>query len=106
MFIRVGWLHFISKKSNSQTLSPLAKVVVDTSVNLRSEGFRCPSLIWVEPVRVEIVEFPVRSTRKEDECVILKFYPLRFSDSEPWDLIFISLSCAEALDPEGEEEAP
>ena len=63
-------------------------------------------MIGVEPVRVEILEFPVRSTRKEDECAILKFYPLRFSDSEPWDLIFISLSCAEALDPEGEEEAP
>ena len=48
----------------------------------------------------------LRSTRKEDERVILKFYPLRFSDSEPWDPIFIGLSCAEALDKEGEEEAP
>ena len=75
-------------------------------MNLRSEGFRCPSLIWLEPVRVEILEFPVRSTRKVDESVILKFYPLRFSDSEPWDPIFISLPCAEALDKEGEEEAP
>ena len=73
---------------------------------MRSKGFRCPSLIWIEPVRVEILEFPVRSTRKEDERVILKFYPLRFSDSEPWDPIFISLPCAEALDKEGEEEAP
>ena len=80
--------------------------MVDTPVNLRSEDFRCPSLIWVEPVRVEILEFPVRSTWKEDECVILKFSPLRFSDNEPWDPIFISLPCAEALDPEGEEEAP
>jgi len=87
-------------------LSPLAKVVADTPVNMRSKGFRCPSLIWIEPVRVEILEFPVRSTRKEDERVILKFYPLRFSDSEPWDPIFISLPCAEALDKEGEEEAP
>ena len=43
--------------------------------------------------------------RKEDECVILKLYRLRFSDSEPWDLIFISLLCAEALDQEGDEEA-
>ena len=86
--------------------NPLAKVVEDTPVNLRSEDFFCPSLIWVEPVRVEILEFPVWRTRKEDECVILKFYPLRFSDSEPWDLIFISLPCAEAIDPEGEEEAP
>ena len=57
-------------------------------------------------MRVEILEFCVRSTRKEDERVILKFYPLRFSDSEPWDPIFIGLSCAEALDKEGEEEAP
>ena len=86
--------------------NPLAKVVEDTPVNLRSKGFCCPSLIWVEPVRVEILEFPVRSTRKEDERVILKLYPLRFSDSEPWDLIFISLLCAEALDQEGEEESP
>ena len=80
--------------------------MVDTPVNLRSEDFHCPSFIWVEPVRVEILEFPIRSTWKEDECVILKFYPLRFSDNEPWDPIFISLPCAEALDPEGEEEAP
>jgi len=87
-------------------LSPISKVVADTPVNLRSYGFRCPSLIWLEPVRVEILEFPVRSTRMEDECAILKFYPLRFSDNEPWDLVYISLPCAEALDPEGEEEAP
>ena len=80
--------------------------MADTLVNLRSEGFRCSSLIWLEPVRVEILEFPVRSTRKEDECAILKFYPLRFSDSEPWDPIFICLPCAEALDREGEEKAP
>ena len=83
--------------------NPLAKVVEDAPVNLCSEGFCYPSLIWVELVRVEILEFPVRSTRKEDECVILKFYPLRFSDSEPWDPIFKSLPCAEALDPEGKE---
>ena len=94
------------KVQQPKILSPLAKVVADTPVNLRSEDFRCPSLIWVEPVRVEILEFPIRSTWKEDECVILKFYPLRFSDNEPWDPIFISLPCAEALDPEGEEEAP
>ena len=75
-------------------------------MNMRSKGFRYPSLIWIEPVRVEILEFPIMSTRKEDECVILKFYPLRFSDSEPWDPIFISLLCAEALDQEGDEEAP
>jgi len=82
------------------------KVVAETPVNLCSEGFRCPSLIRIEPVRVEILEFPIRSTRKEDKCVILKFYPLRFSDSEPWDPIFISLPCAQALDHEGDEEAP
>ena len=80
--------------------------MADTPVNMRSKGFRCPSLIWIEPIRVEILEFRVRSTRKEDERVILKFYPLRFSDSEPWDPIFISLLCAEALDQEGDEEAP
>ena len=79
--------------------------MANTPINLRSEGFCCPSLIWLEPVRVEILEFPVRSTRKEDECVILKFYPLRFSDIEPWDPIFISLPCAEVLDQEGDEEA-
>ena len=97
---------YFQKVQQPKIPSALAKVVADTSVNLRSEGFRCPSLIGVEPVRVEILEFPVRSTRKEDECVILKLYRLRFSDSEPWDLIFISLLCAEALDQEGEEEAP
>ena len=86
--------------------SPLAKVVADTPVNLRSEGFCSPSLICVEPIRVEILKFPIRRTRKEDKCVILKFYPLRFSESEPWDLIFISLPCAEAIDPEGDKEAP
>ena len=80
--------------------------MVDTPVNLRSEDFHCPSFIWVEPVRVEILEFPVRSTRKEDECIIPKFYPLWFSNSEPWDPIFISLPCAEALDLEGEEKIP
>ena len=68
--------------------------------------FFYPSLIWVEPVRVEILEFPVWRTRMEDECVILKFYPLRFSDSEPWNPIFISLPCAGALDQKGDEEAP
>ena len=94
------------KVQQPKILSPLAKVVTDTPVNLRSEGFRSPSLIWVEPIRVEIPKFPIRRTRKEDECVILKFYPLRFSDSEPWDLIFISLLCAEALELEGEEKAP
>ena len=80
--------------------------MVDTPVNLRSKGFRYPSLIWIEPIRIEILEFPIRSTRKEDECVILKFSPLRFSDSEPRDPIFINLPCAEALDQEGNEEAP
>jgi len=75
-------------------------------MNMRSKGFRYPSLIWIEPVRVEILEFPIMSTRKEDECVILKFYPLRFSDSEPWDPISKSLPWAQMLDPEGEEEAP
>ena len=80
--------------------------MADTPVNLCSEGFHYPSLIRIELVRVEILEFYVRSTRKEDERVILKFYPLRFSDSEPWDPIFISLQCAEALDLEGEEKAP
>ena len=94
------------KVQEPKILSPLAKVVTDTPVNLRSEGFCYPSSIWLELVRVEILEFYVRSTRKEDERVILKFYPLRFSDSEPWDPIFISLPCAEALDKEGEEEAP
>ena len=83
--------------------NPLAKVVEDTLVNLRSEGFCCPSLIWVEPIRVEIPKFPIRRTRKEDECVILKFYHIRFSDSEPRDPIFLSLLCTKALDPEGEE---
>ena len=80
--------------------------MADTPVNLRSEGFCSPSLIWVEPIRVEILKFPIRRTRKEDECVILKFYPIRFSDSEPWDPIFISLQCAEVLDLEGDEKAP
>jgi len=80
--------------------------VADTPLNLRSEGFRYPPLIWLEPVRVNILKFPVSSTRNEDECIILKCYPLRFSDSVPWDPIFISLPCSEALDPEGEEEAP
>ena len=102
------WLASFCFQNVQQTkiLNPLAKVVEDTPVNLCSEGFCCPSLIWVELVRVEILEFPVRSTRKEDECVILKFYPLRFSDSEPWDPIFISLPCAQALDHEGDEEVP
>ena len=94
------------KVQQPKILSPLAKVVADTPVNLRSEGFRSPSLIWVEPIRVEILKFPIRRTRKEDECVILKFYRLRFSNNEPWDPIFISLPCAKALDPKGEEEAP
>ena len=75
-------------------------------MNLRSEGFRGPSLIWLEPVRVEILKFPIRRTRKEDECVILKFYPIRFSNSEPWDPISLSLPCTKVLDLEGEEEAP
>ena len=98
---------FCSQKvQQPKILSPLAKVVVDTPVNLCLEGFSCPSLIWVEQVRVEILEFPVRSTRKDDECVILKFDPLWFSDREPWDPIFISLPCAEAPDQEGKEEAP
>ena len=61
-------------------------------------------LVWVEPIRVEILKFSIRRTRKEDECVILKLYHLRFSDSEPWDPIFISLPCAEALDKECDEE--
>ena len=94
------------KVKQPKILSPLAKVVADTPVNLRSEGFCPPSLIWVEPIRVEILKFPVRRTRKEDECVILKFYPIRFTDSEPWDPISLSLPCTKALDPEGEEEAP
>ena len=80
--------------------------MADTPVNLRSEGFCSPSLICVEPIRVEILKFPIRRTRKEDECVILKFYPIQFSDSEPWDPISLSLPCTKALDPEGEEEAP
>ena len=65
-----------------------------------------PSSIRIEPVRVEILEFLIRSTRKVDECVILKFSPLRFSDSEPRDPIFISLPCEEAQDQEGDEEEP
>ena len=103
--MRLGSFCF-QKVQQPKIPSPLAKVVADTPVNLRSKGFRCPSLIWIEPVRIEILEFPIRSTRKEDECVILKFSPLRFSDSEPRDPIFISLPCAEALDQEGNEEAP
>jgi len=94
------------KVQQPKILSPLAKVVADTPVNLCSEGFCSPSLIWIEPIRVEILKFPIRRTRKEDECVILKFYPIRFSDSEPWDPISLSLPCTKALDPEGEEEAP
>ena len=94
------------KVQQPKILNPLAKVVADTLVNLRSEGFCCPSLIWVEPIRVEIPKFPIRRTRKEDECVILKIYRLWFSNNEPWDPIFISLLCAEALDQEGDEEAP
>ena len=94
------------KAQQPKILSPLAKAVADTTMNLRSEGFRGPSLIWLEPVRVEILEFPVRSTRKEDECIIPKFYPLWFSNSEPWDPIFINLLCAEALELEGKEKAP
>ena len=94
------------KVQQPKILSPLAKVVVDTPENLCLEGFSCPSLILVELVRAEILEFPVRSTRKEDECIILKFYPLWFSDKEPRDPIFISLPCAEAPDQEGKEEAP
>ena len=108
VFVHTGWLasFYFQKVQQPKIPSPLAKVVADTPVNLRSEDFRCPSLIWVEPVWVEILEFPVRSTRKEDECVILKLYHLRFSDSEPWDPIFISLPCVEALDQEGDEEEP
>ena len=102
------WLASFCFQNVQQTkiLNPLAKVVEDTPVNLRSEGFCCPSLIWVEPVRVEILEFPVWRTRMEDECVIQKFYPLWFSNTVPWDPIFISLQCAEVLDLEGEEKAP
>ena len=104
----MGWLAsvYFQKVQQPKIPSPLAKAVADTPVNLRSEGFRCPSFIWVKPVRIAILEFPTWSTRKKDECVILKFYPLRLSESEPWDLIFISLPCAEAIDPKGEEEAP
>ena len=94
------------KVQQHKILSPLAKVVADTLVNLRSEGFPSPSLIWVELIRVEILKFPIRRTRKEDECVILKIYRLWFSNNEPWDPIFISLPYAEALDREGEEKAP
>ena len=94
------------KVQQPKILNPLAKVMEDTLMNLRSECFCCPSLICVELVRVEILEFPVRSTRKEDECVILKFYPIRFTDSEPWDPISLSLPCTKALDPEGVEKAP
>jgi len=103
----MGWLasFYFQKVLQPKIPSPIAKVVADTLVNLRSQGFLCPSLIGVEPVRVEILEFPVRSTRKEDDCAILKFYPLRFPDSEPWVTIFICLPCAEALDREGEEKA-
>ena len=97
---------YFQKVQQPKIPSPLAKVVADTPVNLRSEGFCYPFLIWLEPVRVEILEFPIRSTRKKDECVILKFYPLWFSNSEPWDTIFISLLWAEALELEGEEKAP
>ena len=97
---------YFQKVQQPKIPSPLAKVVADTPVNLCSEGFCYPFSIWLEPVRVEILEFPVRSSRMVDESVILKFYPLRFSDSEPWDPIFISLPCAEELDEEGEEEAP
>ena len=99
-FIHTVWLASFCFQNVQQTKipNPLAKVVADTPVNLRSEGFCGPFSIWLEPVRVEILEFPVRSTRKEDERVILKFYRLRFSNSEPWDPIFIGLSCAEALD--------
>ena len=101
------WASFCFQKVQQPKIpNPLAKVVEDRPVNLRSEGFRSPSLIWVELIRVEILKFPIRRTRKEDECVILKFYPLRFSESEPWDLIFISLPCPEAIDPEGDKEAP
>jgi len=64
------------KVQQPKILNPLAKVVADTLVNLRSEGFRSPSLIWVELIRVEILKFPIRRTRKEDECIILKFYPI------------------------------
>ena len=94
------------KVQQHKILSPLAKVVADTLVNLHLEGFRSPSLIWIELIRVEILKFPIRRTRKEDECVILKFYTIRISDSEPWDPIFLSLPCTKALDPEGKEEAP
>jgi len=97
---------YFQKVKQPKILSPLAKVVADTPVNLHSEGFRSPSFIWVEPIRVEILKFPIRRTRKEDECVILKIYRLWFSNNEPWDPIFISLPCAKALDPKGEEEAP
>jgi len=97
---------YFQKVQQPKIPSPLVKVVADTPVNLHSEGFRCSSLIWLEPVRVKILEFPIRSTRKEDQCVILKFYPFWLSNSEPWDPIFISLPCKEALDQEGDEEAP
>ena len=104
----MGWLasFYFQKVQKPKIPNPLVKVVGDTPVNLRSEGFRCPSLIWLEPVRVKILEFHVSSTRKEDECIFLKFYPLRFLDSVPWDLIFIGLQCAEVLDLEGDEKAP
>jgi len=90
VFVHMVWLASLcfQKVQQPKIPNPLAKVVEDTPVNLHSEGFCCPSLIWVEPIRVEILEFPVWRTRMEDECVILKFYPLRFSDSEPWDPIF------------------
>ena len=104
----MGWLasFYFQKVQKPKIPSPLAKVVADTPANMRSEGYCCPFSIWLEPVRVEILEFHVRITRKEDERVILKFYPLRFSDSEPWNPIFISLPCAGVLDQKGDEEAP
>ena len=64
---------YFQKVQQPKILSPLAKVVADTPVNLHSEGFCCPFSIWLEPVRVEILDFLLGAQGKRMSAQFLNF---------------------------------
>ena len=70
-------------------MTPIAEVAVGTSGERNFTRFSCCVLHLVSSVRIEIVEFNLRSTREQVEGINFKIWSSLSSDSGPRYPIFM-----------------
>ena len=76
-------LFSIQQVRHHRIMSPIAEVAAGTSGEPNFTRFSCCVLHPVSSVRIEIIEFPLRSTREQVEGIKFKIRSSLSSDSGP-----------------------